>query len=172
VKAPANLTPAHEFFHVIQNSVIYFKNSWFTEGTARWSEKALGAGDLGPVHDLPSWPLTSDKAAAIFAMKYDASENFWNPLCAKLDKERAIPPSPALQRLQAMHYTDGTPVLKDARLTGWKFIRGVLAGLEKVDDVAFRELGYDRWSEDNQRSPKNAAYILRVVEETVKGMER
>jgi hypothetical protein len=171
VKAPANLTPAHEFFHVIQNSVTYFKNSWFTEGTARWSERALGTGDLGPARDLPSWPLTRDKAAAVFEMKYDASENFWNPLCAKLDTDGAIRSSPALQRLEAMHYTDGSPVLKDLRLTGWKFIREVLEGLDKADDVGFRELGYDRWSEENQRSPKNNAFILGVVEEVMKSRQ-
>ena len=168
VKAPANLTPAHEFFHVIQNSVTYVKNSWFTEGTARWSERALGAGDLGPVHDLPTWPLAEDKAATVFAMKYDASENFWNPICAKLDPDGTIPASPALQRLEAMRYTDGTPVLKDLRLTGWKFIREVLDGLAEADDVAFREFGYDRWSEDNQRSPRNNAFILGVVEAVMK----
>jgi hypothetical protein len=168
VKAPANLTPAHEFFHVIQNSVTFFKNSWFTEGTARWSEKALGAGDLGPARILPSWPLPEDKAAAVYAMKYDASENFWNPLCAKLDTDGTLPSSPALQRLEAMRYTDNTPVLKDLRLTGWKFIREVLEGLDKSDDLAFRELGYDRWSEDNQRSPKNNAFIMGVVEEILK----
>jgi hypothetical protein len=67
-----------------------------------------------------------------------------------------------------MRYVDGTPVLKDLRLTGWKFIRDVLEGLAKADDVAFRELGYDRWSEENQRSPKNNAYILGVVEEAMK----
>jgi hypothetical protein len=168
VKAPANLTPAHEFFHLIQNSVTYFKNRWYTEGTARWSERALGIGALGPARILSQWPLPEDRASEIFAMAYDASEHFWNPLCAKLDNEGAIPASPALERLKSMHYSDGTPVLKDLRLTGWRFIRDVLAGLDQVDDIAFRELGHDRWSEENQKSPKNDAYILRVVENVVK----
>ena len=171
VKASANLTPAHEFFHIIQNSVIYFKNRWFTEGTTRWSERALGVGDLGPKQILSAWPLPKEKADTVFAMAYDASEHFWNPLCAKLDTKGTIPESPALQRVQAMKYVDGTPVLKDLRLTGWEFIRDVLAGLDKADDVAFRELGYDRWSEENQRSPKNDAFVLRVVEEVVKKRE-
>jgi hypothetical protein len=168
VKAPANLTPAHEFFHLIQNSVTFFKNRWYTEGTARWSERALGIGDLGPARILSQWPLPEDRASEIFAMAYDASEHLWNPLCAKLDTEGAIPASPALDRLKAMHYTDGTPVLKDLQLTGWRFIRDVLAGLDLADDIAFRELGHDRWSEDNQKSPKNDAYILRIVEDVVK----
>lgn len=168
VKAPANLTPAHEFFHLIQNSVTYFKNRWYTEGTARWSERALGAGDLGPGRILGAWPLPEDKTASVFAMAYDASEHFWNPLCAKLDAQGTIPDSPAIKRLNTMRYTDGTPALKDLRLTGWEFVRDVLAGLAEMDDVAFRELGFDRWSEENQKSPKNDAYILRVVEDVVK----
>lgn len=167
VKAPTNLTPAHEFFHVIQNSVTYFKNRWYTEGTARWSERGLGTGALGPQRILGSWPLPQDHATSLSAMAYEASEQFWNPLCARADRETAIPSSPALDRLQAMRYTDGTPVLKDLQLTGWKFIREVLAGLAEADDIAYRELGYDRWSEERQRSPKNDAYILRVVEDVV-----
>jgi hypothetical protein len=171
VKPATNLTPAHEFFHIIQNSVIFFKNRWYTEGTARWSERALGLGDLGPKQILSAWPLPQEKAATLSAMAYDASEHFWNPLCAKVDAKGTLPDSPALQSVQAMRYVDGTPVLKDLRLTGWEFVRDVLQGLDKVDEVAFRELGYDRWSEDNQRSPKNDAYILRVVEEVLKNRE-
>lgn len=164
VKATANLTPAHEYFHIIQNSTTYFKNRWFTEGTARWSERALGAGDLGPVRILSSWSLPEAQQAALGAMAYEASEHFWNPRCGRLDPVGTLPDSPALRRLQAMTYTDGTPVLKDLGLTGWKFIREVVHELDKADDIAFRELGYDRWSEANQTSPKNDPFILKAVD--------
>lgn len=167
VKAPTNLTPAHEFFHLIQYSTTYFKNRWFLEGTARWSERALGAGDLGPARILSAWPLSDEQKTAIAAMAYDASEHLWNPLAARMDKEGVIPDSPALRRLQSMTYTDGTPVLKDLRLTGWKIIRDVVIELGKIDDIAFRELGYDRWSEENQRSEKNNAYLFRAIESVV-----
>jgi hypothetical protein len=171
VNAVSNLTPAHEYFHLIQNGTTYFKNRWFTEGTARWSERGLGIGALGPVRALGPWPMPEDKAAAVFAMAYEASEYFWNPLAAKLDAKGALPDSSALKRLQAMTYTDGTPVLKDLRFTGWEFIREVLCELGKADDVAFRELGYGGWSEENQKSPKNNAFILRAVAEVVKRRE-
>lgn len=84
-------------------------------------------------------------------------------LAAKAAASGVIPDSPALTRLQALRYTDGTPVLKDLRLTGWRFIREVLQALDQADDIAFSELGYDRWSEENQKSPKNNAYIMRAV---------
>lgn len=167
VKAPTNLTPAHEFFHLIQYSTTYFKNRWFLEGTARWSERALGAGDLGPARILSAWPLSDDRKNAIAAMAYEASEHLWNPLAARMDKEGVIPDSPALKRLQSMTYTDGSPVLNDLRLTGWKFIRDVMMELGKIDDIAFRDLGYDRWSEENQRSEKNNASLFRAIERVV-----
>ena len=172
VKAESNLTPAHEFFHLIQYSTSYFKNSWYAEGTARWSEYGLGIGTLGPAQKLDSWPLLEDQVAAVFGMSYKASEHFWNPLAKKMDARGIIPDSPKLTRLQAMTYTDGTPVLKDLRLTGWEFIRDVILELGKIDDVAFREQGYDRWSEENQFSPKNNAFILRAVEVVVQRHER
>lgn len=172
VKAPSNLTPAHEFFHLIQYNTTYFKNRWFLEGTARWSERALGAGGLGPVRVLSSWPLPENRKQEIAAMAYEASDHLWNPLVARFDKKNStIPDSPALKQLQAMTYTDGTPALKDLRLTGWAFIRDLVTELGGIDDLAFRELGYDRWSEENQRSPKNEAYLWRAVEEVARRHE-
>lgn len=165
VKAASNLTPAHEFFHVIQNSVTFFKNRWFTEGTARWSERGLGLGAIGPTRDpgpLPL-PLAPEKADALFAMAYEASEHFWNPLAAQADAVGLIPESPELEKLQALTYVDGTPVLKDLRLTGWRWMREVLHALDAADDVAFRELGYDRWSEENQKSPRNNPFIMTAI---------
>lgn len=171
VKAPANLTPAHEFFHLIQHGVTFFKNRWFTEGTARWSERALGAGGLGPARLLPAWPLPEARMTEVSAMAYEASEHFWNPLAARLDKRGTLPETPALRRLRAMRYTDGSPVLKDGELAGAEFIREVLLELGRVDDGAFRALGYDTWSEENQRSAKNDAFIFRAVVGVVKRLE-
>ncbi len=169
VKAPGNLTPAHEFFHLIQYSSTYFKNRWFLEGTARWAEKALGTGDLGPARFLPSWPLSPERKAEIEAMAYEASEHLWNPLAKRMADELTLPESPALERLRAMRYTDGSPVLKDEHLAGWRFIREVIEGLGRSDDRAFDEQGYDRWSEENQRSEKNHAYLWKVIEAVVDG---
>lgn len=171
VHATANLTPAHELFHLIQYGTSYFKNSWFAEGTARWSERALGIGALGPRIRLAAWPLSPEQAEAVFNASYDASTHFWNPLAARLDPAGVIPDSPALQRLQALRYADGSPVLKDLKLTGWAFIRDVILELGKADDTAFRELGYDRWSEVNQFSKQNNAYILTAVEQVVRRHE-
>ncbi len=159
-----NVTPAHEFFHLIQYGVTYFKNRWYTEGTARWSEYGLLAGALGPAEPLAAWPLPPDGTAALFARSYDAAKTFWNPLAIRFDPEVPFSDGPALQKLQAMTYTDGTLILKDVKLGGWRFVRDVLLELGEEDDVAYREQGYARWSEAHQFSPQNDAYILRAVE--------
>ena len=100
-------------------------------------------------------------------MTYDASEHLWNPLASQTGKDSTITDSPALKQLQSMTYTDGTAVLKDLQLTGWAFIRDVVLELGQIDDIAFRELGYDRWSEENQRSVKNDAYLFRAIEHVI-----
>ena len=66
-----------------------------------------------------------------------------------------------------MRYTDGSPVLKDDQLAGSDFIREVVSQLGHADDRAFQEQGYDRWSEENQRSEKNHAYLWGVIEAVV-----
>lgn len=50
-------------------------------------------------------------------------------------------------------------------------MRDVLLELDKVDDIAFRELGYVRWTEENQKSEKNNRYILNVAIEVVRRRE-
>ncbi len=72
----------HELFHLYQNGYTFFKNRWYTEGTARWSEKII-EGRIGSSELLPDSKFTRDK---IFKKNYDAS-NFWNELIIKVDKK-------------------------------------------------------------------------------------
>jgi hypothetical protein len=169
VQPSRNLTPAHEYFHLIQSGATYFKNRWFTEGMARWSERGLGLGGLGPTKPLAAWPLTADSREALFGMAYDAAEAFWNPLVAGAGEEEVIPDTAVTQELRALRYTDGKPVLADLKLTGWRWMRRVLNALAEADDRAFAELGYTSWTEGNQRSPQNSRFILetQAVEQAV-----
>jgi hypothetical protein len=167
VKPSRNLTPAHEYFHLIQYGATYFKNRWFTEGMARWSERGLGLGGLGPAKPLAAWPLAADSREALFGMAYDAAEAFWNPLVAGAGEEEVIPDTAVTQELRALRYTDGKPVLADVKLTGWRWMRRVLNALAEADDRAFAELGYTSWTEENQRSQQNSRFILEAVEKTV-----
>lgn len=52
---------------------------------------------------------------------------------------------------------------KDFRLNGADFMRAVLAELGKMDDIAYQELGYSDWLENNQKSDQNNPYIYQAI---------
>jgi len=70
VDARKNVTPAHEFFHMIQYGTTYFKNSWYLEGMARWSEHGLGGDGVGETKYGPRdrWPQRAELLALLFNM--------------------------------------------------------------------------------------------------------
>ncbi len=75
-----NKTPEHELFHIYQNGYTYFKNRWYTEGTARWSEN-IQSGRVGKGGFLPA---SRGQREALFEKTYDASQ-FWNELILRAD---------------------------------------------------------------------------------------
>lgn len=162
VQATTNLTPAHELFHLIQNGACYFKNSWYTEGTARWSEKALGLGARSTGLQGP-WPPSGSTWEEINTLSYNAAARFWEPLARHADPAGDLPADQIPEAVKTMRYVNGEPVLKDLKLHGWEIIRDILVRLGEADDVAFRELGLKRWSEADQRSPANTIYIRQAV---------
>jgi hypothetical protein len=160
-----NHTPPHEIFHMIQYGATYFKSRWFTEGTARWSEHAVAKDGIGEYRYDPRgpWPQKPGEQQALFEMAFDAEFYLWNPIVYLDDKRGVIPRKSIPAELLAAKYADGTPVLKDLKLNGSAIIREVLLELGRVDDIAAKELGFEKWTEDNQRSAKNDPYIYKGV---------
>lgn len=163
VFAPRNLTPAHELFHIIQNGACFFKNPWYTEGTARWSEKALGLGGAGAGLQ-GRWPPADTLWAKLDGMSYDAAAQFWDPMAKHVDAQGELPEDRVPQAVRTMTYVNGEPVLKDLKLHGWEVIRDILIELGAADAQAARERRLDKWSEKEQRSPENTPYIRQVIE--------
>ncbi|CAK8716658.1 Peptidase MA-like domain-containing protein [Candidatus Electrothrix laxa] len=169
VNAASDQTPARELFHLIQYGETFFKNSWFTEGTARWAEYGLSKEDPdeSSVPDLAVWPLSNEQTTALFAMDKQAAKTFWTPLAAKMNNNGVIPFTPALYKIMPLVYTNDKPVFGSMRFPGWMFIRDVLIELGRMDNIAFRELGYGEWTEENQSSSKNNKYIMEAVNTVV-----
>jgi hypothetical protein len=168
VRATANLTPSHEMFHLIQNGATYFKTRWYTEGSARWAEHALGRGGVGRSDTSPtgSWPQSPADQAALFAKTYNSEFVFWNPLALLDDPKGDLPKLPA--RLAKLTYSNGDRVVQDRLLNGWQFMRAVLLEFGEADDLAFAELGYDSWTEPNQKSLRNSRFIHDAVMKVLK----
>lgn len=163
VRPAENLTPAHELFHLIQNGATYFKNRWYAEGTARWSERALGSGGVGQGL-RGSWPPNESVIERLDDMAYEAAPQFWEPLVLKVDKRGKIPADRVPAELRKLRYTDGSPVLKDLDLHGWELIRDILVELGEADDTAAAERGLAKWPENEQNSRLNTPYIRAAVE--------
>ncbi len=165
VEGLKNITPAHEMFHLIQYGATYFKKSWYLEGQARWSEHALAKEGLGDVKYSPKgpWPQEPANLTKLFGMSYDAEFVLWNPIAKKTDAKGTLPQKRLDKELTELCYSDGSPVLKDLDLTGANIMREILIELGKMDDVAYKELGYESWSEENQQSPKNDRYMYQAI---------
>jgi hypothetical protein len=165
VDARKNGTPAHEFFHLIQYSTTYFKNPWYLEGLASWSEHGLGADGLGKTKYAPRdrWPQRPEHLQLLFGMSYDAEFVIWNPIASRSDRQGELPRERIPAEFRSLRYSDGTPVLHDHALNGAPLMREILLELGTLDDVAYQQLGYAEWSEANQRSPKNSPYIYQAI---------
>lgn len=153
-----NLTPAHELFHEFQNGYTLFKNGWYTEGTARWSEHAFREG-AGPAGTLPR---NSSEVERLFSQRYEAS-GFWNALARAADATGEIRvPAPLMA---ARYIGDPKPIIEDARVHGVALIRALLEELDRADDVASLEGGLDPldWPEARQRGAENNPAIWKAV---------
>jgi len=168
VEPHRNGTPAHEYFHLIQYGNSYFKNSWYAEGTARWAEGLLGKASGTSAESTVVWPLTSGDVETLNKRSYAAATEFFLPLLHRFNREDDhLPDHEAVREVEAMRYANGTPVLRAHRLAGWPLIKQWFERLNTMDEVAFRELGYDRWSEANQFSTANTPYLLKALGEVL-----
>ena len=165
VLAQKNITPAHELFHLIQNGCTFFKTRWYTEGMARWSEHALEKGSIGGIKYKSNgpWPQNKDMLLKLYKMAYEAEFYIWNPLADKSDSKGILPSNKIPKKVREMKYSDGSKILKDTRLKGALFMRDVLLELGKLDDLAYKELSYNKWSEVNQKSLNNSPYIYQAI---------
>lgn len=160
-----NITPAHETFHLVQYGATYFKNSWFLEGMARWSEHALAREGLGEIKYSPRgpWPQKLEHLKLLVQMKYDAEHVLWNPIARQTDRNGLLSQKLLGDKLTSLRYSDRSPVLQDRLLHGAEVMRDIVVELGKLDDVAFDDLKYESWSEQNQRAEENNPYIYKAV---------
>ncbi len=160
-----NASSSHEVFHLIQYGATYFKVRWFLEGQARWSEFGLGKGGIGDVKYNPRgpWPHNPNDLKIVFDRTYDADFVLWYPLAKADDKRGLIPAAKVSKELKALKYSNGELVLRDLELVGADVMSEILNALGEADDIAFQKLGYDSWSEDNQRSAKNSPFVYQAI---------
>lgn len=129
-----NLTPAHEFFHQVQNGYTPFKRPWFYEGTARWSETILGKTVIAP----RAPPADKTGLQALWSQSYSAVSVWYGLVerCSRQPTEIKVP-----EHLYALHYRDGRPVFLDQLVPGHDYIRQVLENLERLGEQITHDQG-------------------------------
>ncbi len=156
-----NFTPAHELFHLYQNSVMMFKHAWLTEGLAQWSGSIFEEG-TGEEEELPD---NKKKLLEVMSSSYDASK-FWTRLFKLVDQnnEFSVP-----NYLDTITYLNNEAVLKDNKAYGVTFIKVLFDELSKESDHVSEIKGWNRygWKEKDQKDPALNPYIWNAVKRAV-----
>ena len=157
-----SFTPAHEYFHLIQFGATYFRNKWFTEGMAQWSEDAVAKMNYPDGRDVA---LTLESPAAtdkLFRSKYAASKLLWYPLAVNMRDKATIPAALIVK----YRYVDGTPVFRDNIIYGPNVMREVLRVMKSKEHLAAAEVGdAAKWRQKGQRAVTNNKVMLECVRE-------
>ena len=158
-----NPTPAHEYFHLIQYGATYFRNSWFLEGMAHWSEDSVSKIKNYPSgNDVPVKLNSEDAENQIFESKYQAAEQLWYPLAVSMEDKETIPDD----LMNKYKYVDGSAVFHDNIIYGPKVMLKVIQTMKSKEDIAAEKFGgMSKWRKDGQRSEQNNPIIMDSVRE-------
>ena len=161
-----NATPAHEYFHLIQYGTTYFRNGWFLEGMARWSQDIVEKVEKYPSGvDVPVKLNNKTAENQIFDGKYKVASELWYPLAVNM-KDKATIPSEITNKYK---YVDGSPVFHDNVFYGPNVMRKVLLEMKSKEEVAAEQFGgVQKWRKDGQRAAQNNTIIMDCVREVYK----
>ncbi len=158
-----NSTPAHEYFHLIQYGATYFRNGWFLEGMARWSQDSVSKQKKYPDGKDMSWRLTNKLTESqIFQGKYNVAGILWYPLAVSM-KDKAKVPKRLMKKYK---YVDGSDVFHDDIVYGANVMREVM-NLMKTKEAEAAEAfgGAQKWNKSGHRAAQNNKIILDCVKE-------
>lgn len=158
------MTPSHEYFHLLQNSYTMFKNRWYTEGTARWSEKVFEKGTGERDNKLPS---AINELEELFTKTYD-TKGFWRKLAYECDTNNGIFKNTLNLKTNVPNYPN---LIEDNRINGYEFMRVFLENLDIQDNIASKKRGLNEfdWDEKEQiKNEENNVYILIALKNTLK----
>ena len=154
-------TPEHEYFHLIQYGATYFRNGWYLEGMANWSQDSVAATKEYP--DGKSIKSTLKDTATlddIYQSKYNVSKSLWYPLAVS-KKDKAKIPAAMIKKYK---YVDGSPVFHDDIFYGPNVMREVIRKMKSREEVAGANFGsVEKWRKKGQRNEQNNGFIMECV---------
>lgn len=159
----ASSTPTHEYFHLVQYASTYFRNKWYLEGMARWSEDAVIKMKRYPSDwDVPVRLKSKFSERQIFHGSYNMAEFLWYPLAVKMKDKDKIPD----KLIRKYKYVDGSRVFQDDVIYGANVMIKILHKMKTKESLAAAEFGsLDEWQQSGQRDERNNKIILNCVRE-------
>ncbi len=155
-------TPTHEYFHMIQFGSTFFRNVWYAEGMARWSQDAVDKTIYPDGSDIHFKLQSKAAAEKIFKGKYDTANFLWFPLAVN-KRDKIILPAALIEKYK---YVDGSPVFKDNIFFGANVMLKVLRVMKSKEDLAAEKFGGKKiWRKKGLSSEKNNEIILDCVRE-------
>ena len=159
-----HVTTTHEYFHLIQYGATHFRNKWFLEGMARWSQDALSKINYPPAQDIPRMLKDNGDKERLFQRSYKAAELFWYPLAMDMHDKAKIPS----RLMKKYKYVNGSPVFHDDIFYGPNVMLKVLRAMKaKENDAAISEgfANVGEWHRKGQRDERNSEFIMDCVRE-------
>lgn len=143
-----NATPAHEFFHLVQNGYAMFKRPWYYEGLARWAESSVSK------REIVLRPLSGGVASTSLFQESYSAETAWNTLIKSCDPSE-VDLSTYGFAYQAL-YSDGSSVVRNDKWRGIDFVRRLLEDLSSLSLQVSNEMGLNPadWPERLQRDAR------------------
>lgn len=155
-------TPAHEYFHLIQYGATYFRNGWFLEGMARWSQDSVANTNYPKSKNVSATLKSKSEQEKIFKIKYNAAEKLWYPLAMGMNDKATI----SDKIISKYKYVDGSPVFKDNIFYGANVMRKVILTMKTKEAIAAEQFGgIKKWRKEGQRDEQNNPFIMESVRE-------
>ena len=159
-------TPAHEYFHLIQYGATYFRNAWYLEGMARWSQDSVAKINYPDGADIHFKLKSKSVKEKIFNGKYEMADFLWYPLAVNMRDKVTLP----AELVAKYKYVDGAPVFQDNIIFGAHVMLKVLHALKAKENLAAEKFGgVKEWRKTGQRAEVNNEIILDCVKEVYHG---
>ncbi|WP_164709177.1 hypothetical protein [Acinetobacter sp. B51(2017)] len=153
-------TVTHELFHLYQYGYTQFKNTWYLESLANWSERALRVDLVSSTKNLPALPQSSR------GIQKEIIGKAYNPLWKRLSviegHDRLVIPA----HLQKMRYSNGSLVFKDHEWRNTALVLNLMQNLEQSSLKISKDKQWNayNWKESDQRLKQWDAMIWKNIQ--------
>ncbi|MHC4386113.1 MAG: hypothetical protein ACYSUG_03890, partial [Planctomycetota bacterium] len=149
-----NLTPAHELFHEFQYGYTLFKNSWYLEGMARFSQY-LFKSEVPPTTNFPS---SKEERNRLLEQSYDAY-SFWQMMFASIQDRREFQVPEEIK--QRRYITVNKRIFEGGSFHAVHAFKLFLEEYDRVDDEVSRiaKINPIVWDDSVQKAKRNNKYL-------------